>query len=115
MELSYSTDSFIVASIILTLITIVPVKIGASFVGAANTSFGASAIAVVLGLIGAFTVFNMLDGLTSIVAAYITISIIYWLVLKPSLIASFGLTVLVMFIQLAIVQGLVKFGGYIGS
>ena len=97
-------------TIILMVITTIPVKIGASIVGASYQSMKASALAVFLGIVATALCFTVLSGLTSLLAAYVAISVVYWLVLKPSFIASFGLTFLVFLIQLAVIQGLVNFG-----
>jgi len=110
INLNFSTESMLVMTIILMVITTIPVKIGASIVGASYQSMKASALAVFLGIVATALCFTVLSGLTSLLAAYVAISVVYWLVLKPSFIASFGLTFLVFLIQLAVIQGLVNFG-----
>jgi hypothetical protein len=99
-------------TLILMATTTIPVKIGASLVGASNTSMKSSALAVLLGIVATALCFTLLSGLTSLLAAYAAISIAYWLVLKPSFIGSFGLTFLVFLIQLAVIQGLVNLGRF---
>ena len=110
ININFSTESMLVMTIVLMVITTIPVKIGASIVGASNTSMKASALAVFLGILATALCFTTLSGFTSLLVAYVAISIVYWLVLKPSFIASFGLTLLVFLIQLAAIQGLVNFG-----
>lgn len=109
INISFSTESMLVMTIILMVITTIPVKIGASIIGASYTSMKASALAVFLGIVATALCFTALSGLTSLLATYVAISVVYWLVLKPSFIASFGLTFLVFLIQLAVIQGLVNF------
>jgi hypothetical protein len=115
ISVNFSTDSWLIITIVLMLITTIPVKLGASILGASYTSMKSSALAVFFGIIAAVACFNLLDGFTSFIVAYAAISIIYWLILKPSFIASFGLTFLVFIIQIGTIQGLVQFGMFAAS
>jgi hypothetical protein len=113
--ISLSTNSLLVTLGVLFLLTVLPVKLGANFVGAVNNSFGNAAVASAIGLITGIIIFKLLSGLPSVIAAYIVISIVYWLVLKPSLAGAFGLTFVVIILQAAIVQGLSSIVGSVGS
>ena len=110
INFEFSIQSWLIMTLILMVTMTIPVKIGASIVGASHTSMNASALAVFLGLVATALCFTVFSGFTSLLASYAAISIVYWLVLKPSFIASFGLTFLVFLIQLVVIQGLVTFG-----
>jgi hypothetical protein len=104
--ISLSTNSLLITLGAICLLTVLPVKLGADFVGAVNNSFANAAIASAIGLIAGILILKLLGGLPSVIAAYITISIVYWFVLKPSLSGAFGLTFVVIILQVAIIQGL---------
>jgi hypothetical protein len=104
--ISLSTNSILVTLVAVYLLTVLPVKLGADFVGAVNNSIGNAAVASAIGLIAGIIIFKLLGGLPSIITAYIIISIVYWFVLKPSLSGAFGLTFVVIILQAAIIQGL---------
>ncbi len=104
--ISLSTDSIIVTLGVVFLITVVPVKLGASFVGAMNNSFVAATIAAAFGLgIGAM-VLAIFGGFTGVILAYVAVSVAYWVILKPTLGGAFGLTLVIIILQAAILQGL---------
>ena len=109
-ELNFATDSLIVMGIVLLLTTTVPIKIGAGFVGATKTSFNASGSAALLGLLTAYLSFSLVGGFLGLIVAYVSMSLAYWFVLKPTFIGSFGLTILVLIIQVAIIQAMVNYG-----
>ena len=103
-----STSSLPIALAVLFLITVVPVKLGAGFVGAMNRGFGAAAIAAALGLIVGLVSLKLFSGLMSLIGAYVGVSLVYYFVLKPTLGGAFGLTFVVLILQGAILQGLFR-------
>ena len=110
MEVDFSTDSLLIAAAVLILVTIIPVKISAGFFGASNNSIGACVIAVVLGTVSAVAALNMFNGFSALILAFVAVSIVYWLILKTSFFASFGLTILVVLTQFGVIQALGNLG-----
>ena len=100
--ISFSSNSLFVVLTILFLVTVVPVKLGASFVGAMNQSFGHAALASAAGLLAGILIFKLLGGFPSVIVAYVIVSLVYWFVLKPTLGGAFGLTLVVIILQAAI-------------
>ena len=109
--ISLSTNSLLITFGVLFLVTVIPVKLGASFFGAANQSIGYAAIASAIGLISGVLIIKLVSGFPSVIAAYVLMSLIYLFVLKPSLAGAFGLTFVVLILQAAIVQGLFSIAG----
>jgi len=110
MELFIPTESWLLASVVIILITTFPVKIGATLIGASNTSMASCGISVLLGVASTFVIFNYFEGFAALILVFFSMSIIYWLILKPSFVASFFLPILVILIQLAVMQGMAKLG-----
>ncbi len=110
INLHYSSSSLLVLGVLLLLTTVIPVKLGASLIGAENTTLVSSAFAVFFGVIATAACFYAFPGFAGLLASYVAISVVYWLVLRPSFLGAFLLTFLIVAIQLAVVQGLYKFG-----
>lgn len=110
MSYYFSTDSWWVITLVLMLFTTIPVKIGAELFRARNKDMAHCALAVVLGTIVAVLLVRYVGGLSSFTLMYIAMSIIYWLILRLSLVWSFVFTLSVILIQFAMVQALAKLG-----
>jgi len=110
MELFIPTESWLLASVVIILITTFPVKIGATLIGATNTSITSCGISVLLGIASTMVIANNFEGFIALLLVFTSMSIIYWLMLKPSFLASFFLTILVILIQMAVIQGIAKLG-----
>jgi len=108
MSYNFSSDSTLLAGLVLMVITILPVKLGAVLFHAGNSNLINCIISVVAGTIGTFICFSILDGFLALLSAYIVVSLIYWKVLQLSFSWSFIFTFGVLGIQVAIFQALIK-------
>jgi len=110
MEISFSTSSWWIATLVIMVSTTIPVKLGANIFGALNKEMKHCAIAVVLGTIAAILLFKLLGGFLGLVSSYIAVSVIYWYILQISFAWSFVFTLVVLLLQFAILQVLGKLG-----
>jgi len=115
MEVYFSTDSWWVVTLLVMAITTIPVKIGAVMFGALNKDLKYCALAVVLGTLSAILLAKFVGGFLAIVLTFIAISLIYWQVLQISFAWSFIFTIVVIFIQLAVIQGAGHFSELLAS
>jgi hypothetical protein len=106
----FSTDSWLVASLVLMVITTIPVKIVAELFGAHNKQLKHCALAVILGTTATVLLMIFVGGFLGLVLAFGAISAVYWKVLDISLPGSFLFTIVVMITQAAVIQGLLKIG-----
>lgn len=110
MSVTFSTSSWLVATLVIMATTTIPVKIGADLFGALNKDIKHCALAVVLGTIAAVLLVNIFGGFIGLILAFIAISIIYWQILHISFTWSFVFTIIVLIIQFTVVQMLLKIG-----
>jgi len=110
MELSFQTESVALFFLVLFLLTVLPVKIGATVFGAENNEFKYCAISVFIGTLLAVVCSKLIGGLSGLLASYIAVSFVYSRVLGLSLLWSFLFTFGVFLIQVAIAQALTRFG-----
>lgn len=110
MGVNFSTNSWWVATLVIMVLTTIPVKIGASMFGALNKDMKHCALAVVLGTASALLIVNFIGGFLALVLTFIAISLIYWKILQISFGWSFIFTLVVMLIQFAMIQGLGEIG-----
>ncbi|MEL0657206.1 hypothetical protein V6257_19495 [Pseudoalteromonas issachenkonii] len=110
MELSFQTESVALLFLVLFSLTVLPVKIGATVFGATNNEFKYCAISVFLGTLIAIICSKLIGGFSGLLAGYIGVSIVYSRVLGLSLSWSFLFTFGILFIQVATVQALTRFG-----
>ena len=110
MEINFLTTSWLVATLVLMAITTIPVKIGAELFDAPNKDIKYCALAVVLGTISAVILFKLLGGFLGLVASFIAISVIYYLILQISFAWSFTFTLMVIILQSASVKLLKDIG-----
>ena len=115
MSVTFSTSSWLVATLVIMATTTIPVKIGADLFGALNKDIKHCALAVVLGTIAAVLLVYLFDGFLGLVLSFFAISIIYWQILQISFTWSFVFTILVIIIQFAIFQLLAKIGVMVSS
>jgi hypothetical protein len=73
------------------------------------------ALAVVLGLIASQICLAQLQGGSALFAAYLAMSAVYWIVLRPSVFAALLLPLAVLLIQIAVIQGLLYLGVLAGG
>ena len=110
MDIHFSTNSWLIATLVIMAITTIPVKIGAEMFGALNNKLSHCAIAVALGTLAAVLLFEFVGGFLALVLSFVAISIIYWQVLQISFAWSFLFTIVVILIQFAAIQALGKLG-----
>ena len=115
MEVNFSTNSWWLGTLLIMAITTVPVKIGAELFGALNKDLKYCALAVVLGTISAILLAKYVGGFLALVLSFIAISLIYWQVLQISFAWSFIFTIVVVFIQFAVIQGIGQLGEFLAS
>ena len=115
MSFNFSTDSWLLASLVITAITTLPVKLGADLFGALNKEYKYCVLTVVLGTIAAMLCFEFIGGFFGFVASFISISLIYWQILQISFSWSFIFTIIVMIIQFTIIEVLIKIGIFTSS
>ncbi|HEY5604199.1 MAG TPA: hypothetical protein VIM41_13930 [Gammaproteobacteria bacterium] len=115
MEINFSTNSWLLGTLLIMAITTIPVKIGAGLFGALNKELKHCALAVVLGTISAILIVKFIGGFLALVLTFVAISLIYWQVLQISFAWSFIFTIVVILIQFAVIQGLGKFGELVAS
>jgi hypothetical protein len=102
----------IVALLVIFAVTVLPVSLAARFADAKRPGFIASAIAIVLSVIVENLV--LVEVHTTILAglalAFLSMCVVYALVLRVSLVGALGVAVMAFFLQVVIVVGLVSFG-----
>jgi hypothetical protein len=97
--------------LILIAITVLPVKLAAGFVGAERDSWLFSTLAVVLGTVAVFASYKLVGGnLPGIALAFVALLATYAIVLKTTLGSAFGLAVIVLLLQIAIISVLASAG-----
>ena len=95
----------IVLLIVLITITVLPVKWAASFVGAGKDSFGSCALAVIIGSVVAGVLFNIAGGsLPGLALAFLGVVITYKFILLTTIGGAFGLTVVALLLQIAVIS-----------
>lgn len=105
MEFSFSTSSLLLGLAVIFVITTVPVKIAAAFVGASRQSLPACAVAVLVAGTLAYFGYSLLGGsILGLIAAFFATALGFWLVLRPSPGGAFGLTFVAMVLQVALIQ-----------
>ena len=93
------------------LLTVVPVKLAAGFVGAERDNFVFCMLAVIVATLLAFGGYKVVGGsLPGLGVAFLGMIIAYSVVLKVQFGSAFGLTVIAFAIQIAIVSALASFG-----
>jgi uncharacterized membrane protein YdjX (TVP38/TMEM64 family) len=115
MDFSFITESLASTAyffLVLLLLTVLPVKIGATIFGATNNEFKYCAISVFLGTLFSIMCLTLIGGEGGLLAGYIAVSIVYSRVLGLSLMWSFLFTFGIFLIQMAMVQALSKFAGF---
>ena len=110
MNFQFSTSSLLLGLAVLFVITAVPVKLAASFIGASRQSFAASGIAVLVAGALAYPGYRLFGGaVLGLLGAFIGTAIGFWIVLRPSLFGAFGLTFVALVLQVAFLQLLAMF------
>lgn len=104
MDVHFSSDSWLITTLVIMAVTTVPVKIGAQMFGARNNKFSHCGIAVALGTLAAVVLFHYVGGFTALALSFIAISVIYWQVLQISFAWSFLFTIVVIIIQFITLQ-----------
>lgn len=97
--------------LLIAMLTVLPVKLAAGFVGAERDSWLVSASAVIVGTVAAVLGYKLAGGnIPGIGVAFLALMVSYAIVLKTSLRGAFGLAFVALLIQIAIVSALASAG-----
>ncbi len=108
MDIILTLLSMPISMLILFALTILPIKMGADLFGAPNNAIKHCAITLLLQMAAVIFILIIAKGFSAVALIFVTVSMIYWQVLKVSFISSFAFTVFIFLIQIAMFSFIAK-------